>query len=90
MDDVKAIMQDELRQALVGLMPPLAPSAAILPTAVALVANPPAVDAPLANNDNAGGQPFNTARNVPTVEMKFEDVENYMVEKAKKELLELV
>ena len=37
-----------------------------------------------------GGQPLNAARNVPTVEMKFEDVENYMVEKAKKESLELV
>ena len=37
-----------------------------------------------------GGQLLNAARNVPTVEMKFEDVENYMVEKAKKESLELV
>ena len=27
---------------------------------------------------------------MPTVDMKFEDVENYMVEKAKKESLELV
>ena len=33
---------------------------------------------------------MNAARNVPVVEMKFEDVENYMVEKAKKESLELV
>ena len=33
---------------------------------------------------------MNAARNVPGVEMKFEDVENYMVEKAKKESLELV
>ena len=33
---------------------------------------------------------MNAARNVPAVEMKFEDVENYMVEKAKKESLELV
>ena len=32
---------------------------------------------------------MNAARNVPAVEMKFEDVENYMVEKAKKESLEL-
>ena len=36
-----------------------------------------------------GGQPLNAARNVPAVEMKFEDVENYMVEKVKKESLEL-
>ena len=33
---------------------------------------------------------MNAARNVPAVEMKFEDVENYMVEKIKKESLELV
>ena len=33
---------------------------------------------------------MNAARNVPAVEMKFEDVENYIVEKAKKESLELV
>ena len=33
---------------------------------------------------------MNAARNAPAVEMRFEDVENYMVEKAKKESLELV
>ena len=33
---------------------------------------------------------MNTAKNVPAVEMKFKDVENSMVEKAKKESLELV
>ena len=33
---------------------------------------------------------MNTARNAPAVEIRFEDVENYMVEKAKKESLELV
>ena len=50
MDDMKAMMQNELRQALAGLMPPLAPAAAIPPTAVAPIANPPIVDAPPANN----------------------------------------
>ena len=80
MDDMKAMMQEELRQILAGHMPPPAPAAA----------NPPAVDAPPANNDNVGGQPLNAARNIPAVEMKFKDVENYMVEKAKKESLELV
>ena len=91
LDDMKAMMQDELRQALAGLMPPPAPIVANPPAAaVAPATNPPAVDAPPANNDNAGGQPLNAARNIPTVEMKFEDVENYMVEKAKKESLELV
>ena len=89
MDDMKAMMQEELRQALAGLMPPQAPAAANLPAPAAAV-NPPVVDAPPANNDNVGGQPLNAARNVPTVEMKFEDMENYMVEKAKKESLELV
>ena len=89
---MKAMMQEELRQALAGLMPvPVAAANLPAPAAAApIAANPPAVDAPPANNDNAGGQPLNAARNVPAVEMKFEDVENYMVEKAKKESLELV
>ena len=60
------------------------------PTAIALAAaNPPIVDAQPVNHDNAEGQPLNVVRNVPTVEMKFEDIENFMVEKAKKESLEL-
>ena len=50
MDDIKAMMQEELRQALSGLMPPPAPTAAIAP-----IANPPVMDALPANNDNAGG-----------------------------------
>ena len=33
---------------------------------------------------------MNAARNVPAMEMKYEDVENYLVEKAKLESLELV
>ena len=48
------------------------------------------MDAPLANYNNDRGQPLNVARNVHTMKMKFEDVENYMVEKAKRESLELV
>ena len=63
-----------------------APTAAIPPA----VANPPVMDAPPANNDNTRGQPLNAARNVPAIEMKFKDIENYMVEKAKKESLEMV
>ena len=47
---MKAMMQEELRQALAGLMPPLTPAAAIPPAA-----NSPIVNAPLANNNNAGG-----------------------------------
>ena len=33
---------------------------------------------------------MNAARNAPNVEVNLEDVENYMIEKAKKELLEQV
>ena len=94
MDDMKAMMQEELRQTLVGLVPPPAPTAANPPAVIIPainppvvdappVVNPPFVDAPPTNNDNAGGQPLNIARNVPAVEMKFEDMENYMVQKAK-------
>ena len=54
-DDMKAMMQDELRQALVRLMPPPAPAAAILPVAVVPVANPPIVDGPPASHDNTRG-----------------------------------
>ena len=90
MDDMKAMMQEELRQVLAGLMSPPTPTAAANLPAPTAAANPPAGDAPPANNDNAGGQPLNAARNVPALVMKFEDVENYMVEKAKKESLELV
>ena len=32
---------------------------------------------------------MNAARNMPTIDMKFKDVENYMVEKAKNESFEL-
>ena len=55
MDDMKAMMQDELRQALAEIMPPLAPAAAIPPAAVAPIANPPVVDALPIKNNNAGG-----------------------------------
>ena len=60
MDDMRAIMQDELRQALAGLMPPLAAApasvVAIPPVVVAHIAtNPPVVDAPPANNENFRG-----------------------------------
>ena len=69
-------------------MPPLvAALALVIPPATA---NPPVEDAPLANNNNVGGKPLNVARNVYDVEIKFEDVENYMIGKEKKESLELV
>ena len=93
---MRAMMQNELRQALAGFLPPPAPAAILPPTPATailpapVIANPPVVDAPPANNDNAGGQPLNADRNIPAVEMKLEDVEDYMVEKAKRESLELV
>ena len=55
MDDMKAIMQNELRQALAELMPPLVPTTTIPPAVVTPIANPPVVDAPPVNNNNAGG-----------------------------------
>ena len=59
MDDMKAMMQEELRQALAGLMPPQAPVATNLPVPAAaaapVAANPPAGDALPTNNDNTGG-----------------------------------
>ena len=55
MEDMKAMMQNELRQALAKLMPPLAPAAAIPPAVVALIANQPILDAPPVNNNNTGG-----------------------------------
>ena len=55
MDDMKAMMQNELRQALAEMMPPLAPVAAIPPATVAPIANPPIVDASPFNNNNVGG-----------------------------------
>ena len=52
---MKAMMQNEMRQALAELMPPLVPATAIPPAAVAPIANPPVVDALPINNNNAGG-----------------------------------
>ena len=83
-DGMRAMMQDELRQALAELLPPPVATSTLAAT------NPPVMDVPPANNNNDGGQLLNAARNVPAVEMKFEDVENYMVEKAKRESLKLV
>ena len=69
-------------------MPP--PATAITPTVEpAPTAIPPAVDSlPAAPIDNVGGQP--AARNVPIIEVKLEDIENYIAEKAKRESLEVI
>ena len=55
MDDIRAMIQDELRQALTELLPP--PTAAPAPIMVIPPAatNLPVEDALPANNDNIGG-----------------------------------
>ena len=83
MDDIRVIMQDELRQALFGLLSP--PTIAIAP---AVEPAPAAAIPPATLINNVGGQP--DARNVPAAEVKLGDVENYMVEKAKRESLEVI
>ena len=71
MNNLRAMIQDELKQALNGLIPlptvemthVAKPTPTILPTVTAnvpavvppAVVNPPVVDAPPASNDNVGG-----------------------------------
>ena len=113
MNNLRAMIQDEIKQALNGLIPLPAvemtlvddivqPTPTISPAVFSpittyvpadvphVVVNPPVVDAPPTNNDNVGGQTLYAAINVPPLEMKFENVGDYMIEKAKKESLELV
>ena len=53
MDDMRAMMQNELRQTLAGLV---LPTATIPPVAILIpAANLPVVEDPPANNDNIGG-----------------------------------
>ena len=58
LDDMKAMMQEELRQPLARLIPPPEPADSIPPAVVipSVAANPPIVNTPPANNDNAGGE----------------------------------
>ena len=88
MDDMRAMMQDELRHALSRLLPPPtvanAPVIELTPTVAAI---PPAVDA---LPDDVRGQPMNATRNAPNAKVKLEDVENYIIEKAKRKSLEQV
>ena len=67
-------------------VPTVVPPAVVPPAVV----NPPIVNAPPASNNNTGGQHSYAAINVSPLEMKFEDVGDYMIEKAKKESPELV
>ena len=89
MDDIKAMIQDELRQALTGLMPP--PPAAAIPIALTIpsAANvsptatvPTAFAVPHAvfvlpiatlTNDSRG-KPSNSIKVVPTMQMKKKNI----------------
>ena len=86
MDDLRAMIQYELKRALAGLIPHLvvemAPTATTIPPASTVVI-PFFIKTQPANNDNIGRQPLDIAINIPTVE-------NNIVERAKKESLELV
>ena len=100
MNNLRAMIQDELKQALAGLIPLSAvemtlvsdivqPAPTILPAVI--VPTPTIVASPIAPivagdplNDNAGGKPMNAAMDTSNVE----DVENNMIKKAKKETLE--
>ena len=55
MDDMRAMMQDELRQALVGILPPLAAAPAPVAVIPLTTVNPPVENTPPAKNDNVGG-----------------------------------
>ena len=84
MDDIKAMIQNELRQALTGLIPP--PLATAIPIATTI---PSAADAPPTTmaippaviilptsilTDDSKGKPSNSIKVVPTVKMKKKNV----------------
>ena len=76
MDDIRAMIQDELRQALTGLMPP-SPAATIpiAPTipSTANASSTPTVPIATLTNDN-GGKPSNSIKVVPTIQMKKKNI----------------
>ena len=96
MNNLRAMIQDELKQALAGLISLPAVETTLVTDIVqpAVIAPAPAVVASLLAlsimgdplNDNVGGQSMNAALNTSNVE----DVENNMIKKAKKESLEQV
>ena len=80
MDDIRAMIQDELRQALNGLMsPPLAAAIPIALTILYTTDTPPAATVPIAISpavivlptailtDDSKGKPLNSIKVVPTV-----------------------
>ena len=85
MDDIRAMIQDEMRQALTGLMPP-PPAAAIpiAPTIPSTADTPPTATVPTASaiphaifvlhtatlTNDSKGKPSNSIKVVPTMQMK--------------------
>ena len=91
MDDMRAVIQDELRQALAGLMPsPQAAAIPIAPTIPSITDAPPAATVPTAIvippavivlpiailTDDSKGKPSNNIKFVPTMQMKKKKVRN--------------
>ena len=78
MDDMIVMMQDDLRHALSGLLPPhaaaIAPTVEPAPDAIPpATVIPPTMDALTSTPiDNVEGQPMNVTRNVPNPEVKLE------------------
>ena len=84
MDDIRAMIQDELRQALTGLMPP-SPAAAI-PIAPAIPSTADTVPTTFAIphtvfvlptatfTNNSRGEPSNSIKVIPTMQMKKKNV----------------
>ena len=88
MDDMRAMIQDELRHNLSGLMPP--PPAAAIPIIPSAADAPPTATIPIAIafplaaivipttilTDDSKGKPLNSVKVVPTVQMKKKKVRN--------------
>ena len=73
MDDIRAMIQDELRQALIGLMPPT-PIAPIIPFAADAPPTSTATPPTIIVLPTAKGKPSNSIKVVPTVQMKKKNV----------------
>ena len=78
MDDIRAMIQDELRQALTGLMPP-PPTAAIhiapiIPSAADAPPTTTATPPTIIVLPTAKGKPSNSIKIVPTVQIKKKNV----------------
>ena len=77
-DDIRVMIQDELRQALVGLMPPTPaaaiPIAPIIPSTTDAPPTAPAIPPVVIVLPTAKGKPSNSIKVVSTVQMKKKNV----------------